>query len=120
MPNRIFKHRDYLIGVLEHSASDGQLTDFQTELADQVGRHRSKAALVDVGHMDVIDSFAAKVLSELAVVLVLRGARPLIVGIRPEVAFAMVRLGLSLDGVVTALDVDAGLDLLDSGALGAI
>jgi rsbT antagonist protein RsbS len=113
VPNRIFKQRDYLIAVLGETSTDAELTAFQASLSEQVGRYRSKAAVVDVGQLDVIDSFTAKVLNQLARIIVLRGACPVIVGIRPEVAFAMVRLGLSLDGVATAVDLDAGLDLLD-------
>jgi rsbT antagonist protein RsbS len=119
MHNRIFKQRDYLVGILGEDSTDAELTGFQSSLSEMVGRHRSRAALVDVGLLDVIDSFTAKVLNQLAQVLVLRGARPVIVGIKPEVAFAMVRLGLSLDGVAVAVDLDAGLDLLDRGELGA-
>ena len=114
MPNRIIKQREYLLGVLGEASTDVALTAFQTELSEQVGLHRSRAVIVDVGLLDVIDSFTARVLSQLAITLRLRGAVPVIVGIRPEVAFAMVRLGLSLDGVATALDLDAGLDLLDA------
>ena len=114
MPNRIIKQRDYLIGILGEASTDAALTAFQTDLSEQVGEHRTRAVIVDVGLLDVIDSFTARVLSQLATTLRLRGAEPVIVGIRPDVAFAMVRLGLSLDGVATALDLDAGLDLLDS------
>lgn len=114
MPNRIFKQRDYLIGIVSQDASDEELLAFQTELSDQVGEHRSKAALVDVGQLEVIDSFTARNLNQLARMVALRGAQPVIVGIRPEVAYTMVRLGLSLDGVRTAIDLDGGLDLLDA------
>jgi len=114
MPNRIIKQRDCLIGVLGEASTDAVLTAFQTELSDEVGRNRSRAVIVDVGLLDVIDSFTARVLSQLATTIRLRGAEPVIVGIRADVAFAMVRLGLSLDGVATALDLDAGLDLLEA------
>lgn len=114
MANRIFKQRQYLIGILDPAASDAELSAFRSEFADQVGRHQSRAALVDVGQLDVIDSFTGRMLNELARVLLLRGALPMVVGIRPEVAFAMVSLGLALNGVATAADLDAGLDLLDA------
>lgn len=114
MPNRIIKQRDYLIAILGESSTDAQLVQFQTDLSEQVGKHRSNAVILDVGLLQVIDSFTARVLSQLAGTLRLRGARPVVVGVRPEVAFSMVRLGLTLDGVSTALDLDAGLDLLDS------
>jgi rsbT antagonist protein RsbS len=120
LANRIIKQRDYLLGIIGEASTDAALTAFQTELSDQVGQYRTRAVIIDVGLLDVIDSFTARVLSQVATTIRLRGAEPVIVGIRPDVAFAMVRLGLSLDGVATALDLDAGLDLLDRRrALGA-
>jgi rsbT antagonist protein RsbS len=59
-----------------------------------------------------MDSFATRTLRNLAEALRLRGATTVIAGIQPDVAFAMVQLGLTLDGILTALDLDEGLDLL--------
>ena len=63
--------------------------------------------------LDVIDSFATRMLCALAHMLKLRGAETVIVGIQPEVAFAMVQLGMTLEGVHTALDLEEGLAFLD-------
>ena len=63
-----------------------------------------------------MDSFAVRTLSSLAHMIKLRGAETVIVGIQPEVAFAMVQLGLSLAGVATALDLEEGLAFLDERA----
>ena len=62
--------------------------------------------------MDVMDSFASRTLREIAHMIRLRGAETVIVGIQPEVAFAMVQLGLTLEGVSTALDLEEGLAYL--------
>jgi len=61
----------------------------------------------------VLDSFASRTLRDLAHMVRLRGAETVIVGIQPEVAFTMVRLGLTLEGVTTALDLEEGLFYLD-------
>ncbi|HVC77248.1 MAG TPA: STAS domain-containing protein [Candidatus Micrarchaeaceae archaeon] len=114
MPNRVLKQGDYLIGIIGETSTDAQLASFATTLGDEVGRHRSRAVIVDVGELKVIDSFTARMLSQIATTVSLRGARPVVVGIQPEVAFAMVRLGLHLDRVATALDLDAGLELVDA------
>jgi rsbT antagonist protein RsbS len=82
-------------------------------LVDRVGRFRSRGVIVDVTALDVMDSFAVRTLSSLAHMIKLRGAETVIVGIQPEVAFAMVQLGLSLAGVATALDLEEGLAFLD-------
>jgi rsbT antagonist protein RsbS len=68
---------------------------------------------VDVTVLDVMDSFASRTLRDLAHMTRLRGAETVIVGIQPEVAFAMVQLGLTLEGVDTALDLEEGLAFLD-------
>jgi rsbT antagonist protein RsbS len=74
---------------------------------------RSRGVIIDVTVLEVMDSFACRVLRDLVTMIKLRGAEAVIAGIQPEVAFAMVQLGLSLDGVVTALDLEEGLAYLD-------
>jgi rsbT antagonist protein RsbS len=69
--------------------------------------------IVDVTVLDVMDSFAVRTLSNLSHMIMLRGAKTVIVGIQPEVAFAMVQLGLTLSGVNTALDLEEGLAYLN-------
>jgi len=69
--------------------------------------------IVDVTALDVMDSFASRSLRNLAHMVKLRGAETVIVGIQPEVAFAMVQLGLRLEGVLTALDLEEGLEALN-------
>ena len=80
-----------------------------------VSRHRSKGVVIDVTALDVMDSFAIRALRTMARMIRLRGAVMVIVGIQPEVAFAMVQLGLSLRDVDTALDLEEGLAFLDAG-----
>ena len=72
-------------------------------------RSRARGVLIDVTALDVLDSFATRTLrSASPMTAKLRGAQTVIVGIQPEVAFAMVDFGLSLEGVSTALDLEAG------------
>jgi rsbT antagonist protein RsbS len=82
-------------------------------LAEKVGKFRARGVIVDVTVLDVMDSFASRTLRDLAHMTRLRGAETVIVGIQPEVAFAMVQLGLTLEGVDTALDLEEGLAFLD-------
>jgi rsbT antagonist protein RsbS len=78
----------------------------------QVTRHRSRGIIVDVTALDVMDSFVSRSLQGIARMTRLRGATTVIVGIQPEVAFAMVQLGMSFEDVLTALDLEEGLALL--------
>jgi rsbT antagonist protein RsbS len=85
-------------------------------LTAQVGRARARGVIVDVTALDVMDSFATRTLSDLASVIRLRGAEMVIVGIQPEVAVALARLGLKLEGVTTVLDLEEGIAYLDRRA----
>ena len=109
----ILKQGRYLIATIQSALTDADLLRLRDSLVEQVGRYRSRAVIVDVTAMDVMDSFASRTLRDIAQMIKLRGAETVIVGIQPEVAFAMVQLGLSLAGVATALDLEEGLAFLD-------
>ena len=110
----ILKQGSYLIASIQSVLSDADMLQLRDDLADRVGRFRARGVIIDVTVLDVIDSFATRTLRQLAHMLNLRGAETVIVGIQPEVAFAMVQLGLTLEGVGTALDLEEGLAFLDS------
>ena len=112
----ILKQRDYLIASIQSALSDEDLLQLRDDLVAQVGRYRSRGAIVDVTVLDVMDSFAVRTLRNIAHMIRLRGAETVIVGIQPEVAFAMVQLGLTLEDVATALDLEEGLAYLDAKA----
>ncbi|MFB3738696.1 MAG: STAS domain-containing protein [Candidatus Velamenicoccus archaeovorus] len=108
----ILKQGPYLIASVQSALTDADLTQLRDELTELVGRHRSTGVVVDVTVLDVMDSFAARMIRTIAHTIRLRGAQTVIVGIQPDVAFSMVQLGLSLEGVATALDLEDGLALL--------
>jgi rsbT antagonist protein RsbS len=109
----ILRQAPFLIASIQSALTDQELVQLQEDLVDQVGRYRARGVVVDVTVLDVMDSFAARTLRTIGQVLNLRGANTVIVGIQPEVAIAMVQLGLTLEGVTTALDLEEGLALLD-------
>lgn len=109
----VLKQGDYLIASVQSVLSDADLLQLRDDLAERVGQFRSRGVIIDVTVLDVIDSFATRTLRAIAHMLKLRGAETVIVGIQPDVAFAMVQLGLTLEGVGTALDLEEGLDYLD-------
>lgn len=114
----ILKKGGYLIASVQSVLTDAELLQLQDDLAEQVGKFSSKGVIIDVTAIDVMDSFAARTLRNIAYTTKLRGTESVIVGIQPEVAFAMVQLGLTLGGVVTALDLDEGLEYLDQQTKG--
>jgi rsbT antagonist protein RsbS len=109
----ILKQYDYLIATVQAALTDADLVQLRDALVQRVGKFRSRGVIVDVTALDVMDSFASRTLRDLAHMVRLRGADTVIVGIQPEVAFAMVQLGLKLEGVATALDLEEGLAYLD-------
>jgi rsbT antagonist protein RsbS len=109
----ILKLGAYLMASLQSALNDRDLLQLRDALVEQVGRLRSRGVIVDVTALDVMDSFAARTLSDIAHMIRLRGAATVIVGIQPDVALAMVQLGLRLAGVATALDLEEGLAFLE-------
>ena len=109
----ILKQGHYLIASIQSVLSDADLLRLRDDLSEQVGQYRSRGVIIDVTVLDVIDSFATRTLRAIAHMLRLRGAETVIVGIQPEVAFMMVQLGLMLEGIGTALDLEEGLAYLN-------
>lgn len=109
----ILKQGSFLIVSIQTVVSDRDLIALEQELAVQVGQYRSRGVVIDVTTLDVLDSFSTKTLRNIAYTVRLRGAETVIVGIQPEVAFAMVQLGIKLDDVKTALNLEDGLALLN-------
>ncbi len=110
----ILRQGSYLIVSVHTALDDSQMLRFQQDLIEQIGRHRSRGVIIDVAALDVVDSFASKTLRNLGEMARLRGATTVIVGIQPDVAFAMVALGMDTGSVVTALDLEEGLGYLNS------
>jgi rsbT antagonist protein RsbS len=108
----VLKQGDLLIATLQEDVGDDDMAELMEEISEKVGRLRARGVILDVSELDVLDSYGTRTLRTIAQTTRLRGAATVIVGIQPEVAFAMVQLGLQLDGVTTALDLEAGLEHL--------
>lgn len=105
----ILKQGSCLIASVQSELTDSAWSRLRDELLERVGSQRCKSVVVDVTGMSVIDSFAGKMLGTLGEMVRLRGAQTVVVGLQPEVAFAMVQLGLHLGGLTTAIDLEDGL-----------
>ena len=110
----ILKQGPFLIASIQAALTDTDVLRLQDDVMEQVGRYRSRGIVVDVTALDVMDSFVSRSLRGIAHMTWLRGAQTVIVGIAPEIAFAMVQLGLSFEDVHTALDLEEGLAYLHS------
>jgi rsbT antagonist protein RsbS len=104
----------YLIASIDTALDDSQMIRFQSDLIGLIERHRSRGVIIDVAALDVLDSFGARTLREIAELAGLQGAVTVIVGIQPEVACAMSKLGIDTGAVHTAVDLEEGLVYLST------
>ena len=109
----ILKQGPYLVASIQSALSDPEVLELQDGLLELVAKYRSRGVVVDVTAMDVIDTYATRALCTVALTARLRGSETVVVGIQPDVAFAMAQFGLMMDGVHTALDLEEGLQVLD-------
>ena len=109
----ILRQGDFLIASIHAALDDTELIQFQTDVIAQIGALRARGVILDIAALDVLDSFGSSCLRDLAQMARLRGATTVIVGIQPDVAFAIVKLGMTID-IHTALDLEEGLAYLES------
>lgn len=111
----ILKQGNILIATIQSILTDHDLRNLSDNLAKQVMIYRSRGVIIDVTELDVIDSFSTRTIRNIANMLKLHGAETIIAGIQPDVAIAMVQLGLNLKNVKTTRDLETGLVLMDRG-----
>jgi rsbT antagonist protein RsbS len=85
---------------------------FQEDVLAELERRGAAGLVIDVSGLDVVDTYVARILSETGRMAKLMGTDTVLVGIRPEVAATLIRMGYNMDGVLTALDVDDGIETL--------
>ena len=108
----ILRQGDTLVASIHTALDDSEMVRFQNDLIEQIGHHRARGVIIDVAALDVLDSFGSRTLRTISEMARLRGAVTVIVGIQPDVAYAMVRLGMGMGTVATALDLEEGLEYL--------
>ena len=109
----VLRQGDYLIASIQSDLTDSEVIALREGLLERVGRFRCRGVIIDVGGLDVIDSFVARSLTAIATTARLRGAATVVAGIRPDVAIAMVQFRLNLEPLLAALDLDAAIVLVD-------
>ena len=112
----ILQQGSLLLTSLPPDLTDSEIVAMQTDILDRVIRSDAKGVILDVGAVDVLDSFSTRTLSDIATAVRLRGARMAVAGIQPEVAISMVLLGLTLPDTIKALDLNMAVALLSEAA----
>ncbi|MFV0126691.1 STAS domain-containing protein [Streptomyces sp. HMX112] len=108
----ILRLGDVLLTGLLDELDDKAATVFTEELTDRVLADRARGVIIDISRLELVDSFVARVLMELATAARLLGTRVIVAGMRPAVAITLVELGLELPGVETALNAEQAMAAL--------
>jgi rsbT antagonist protein RsbS len=108
----ILKLGDVLLVTIQVDMHDQLAHALEEDLTNEIVRARARGVLIDISALEVVDSFIGRMLDTIAAVSRVLDAHTVVVGMRPAVAITLVELGLSLNGVKTALNVDRGMALL--------
>src|SRR5690349_12193287 len=103
---------DLLMVTIQVDMHDRLALALQEDLTQMISKTEARGVLIDISSLDIVDSFIGRMLGNIAAMSRVLDAETVVVGMQPAVAITLVELGLSLDGVRTALNVDAGMELL--------
>jgi rsbT antagonist protein RsbS len=103
---------EYLLVTIQVDMHDRLAMTLQDDLTNRISETGAKGVLIDISSLEIVDSFIGRMLGNIASMSRVLDADTVVVGMRPAVAITLVELGMSLTGVRTALNVDAGMDLL--------
>ncbi|MEU1849113.1 STAS domain-containing protein [Streptomyces sp. NPDC019990] len=106
---------DILLVTLQGELHDGMAEQLQQDITDRIAHTRVTGVVIDISGVEIVDSFLGRVLAEIAAGAGLLAARTVLAGMRPAVAITLVELGLTLPGLLTALDVERAMELLAAG-----
>ena len=110
----ILRLGDCLLVSIQVDMHDQLALALQDDLTQKIVATRARAVLIDISALEMVDSFMGRMLGNIASMSRILDAQTVVVGMRPAVAITLVELGLQLPGIRTALNVDAGLELLRS------
>lgn len=101
-----------LLATVHIELRDAVAEAFQADVLDAIEKTGSTGLLIDISGLDMVDSYVARIVAETGRMAKLMGTSTVLVGMRPEVAATLIRMGYQMEGVRTALNVDDGLELL--------
>ena len=108
----ILKMGEFLLVTIQVDMHDRLAMALQDDLTRTISQTDARGVLIDISTLEIVDSFIGRMLSNIAAMSRVLDAETVVVGMQPAVAVTLVELGLSLPGVRTALNVDAGMELL--------
>jgi rsbT antagonist protein RsbS len=108
----ILKMGEFLLVTIQVDMHDRLALALQDDLTTQVVKHKARGVLIDISSLEMVDSFIGRMLGSIAGMARLLDAETVVVGMQPSVAITLVELGLSMQGIRTALDVEKGMAAL--------
>jgi len=114
----ILKMGQFLLVTIQVDMHDRLAMALQDDLTRSISQTEARGVLIDISSLEIVDSFIGRMLANIASMARVLDAETVVVGMQPAVAITLVELGLSLKGVRTALNVDAGMELLQASVNG--
>lgn len=108
----ILKMGTFLLVTIQVDMHDQLALTLQEDLTGRIAKDRARGVLIDISSLDMVDSFIGRMIANIAAMARVLDAETVVVGMRPSVAITLVELGLPLEGVYTALNVEKGMVLL--------
>jgi rsbT antagonist protein RsbS len=109
----ILRMGSVLLVTIQVDMQDQTAMALQEDLADKIAKTGASGVLIDISALEIVDSFVGRMLASISGIARILSATTVVVGMQPAVAITLVELGLSLEGVRTALNVERGVQLLD-------
>lgn len=109
----ILKMGSYLLVTIQVDMHDRMVLALQNDLTERISKTEARGVLIDISALEIVDSFIGRMIATIASMSRILDAKTVVTGMQPAVAITLVELGLSLEGVKTALNVDRGIELLD-------
>jgi len=108
----ILRMGDFLLVTIQVDMHDRLATVLSDDLANRISQTRARGLLINISALDIVDSFIARMLSNIAQMARVMDAETVLVGMQPAVAITLIDMGISVPGVYTALNVEKGMALL--------
>lgn len=102
-----------LLVTIQVDMHDRLAMALQEDLTSRIVKDRANGVLIDISALDIVDSFIGRMISDTAAMAKILDAKTVLVGMQPAVAITLVELGLTLEGVSTALNVELGIKMLE-------
>ena len=110
----ILKMGNFLLVTIQVDMHDQLALTLQDDLTMKISQTGAKGVLIDISALEMVDSFMGRMIANISSMSRILDAHTVVVGMQPAVAITLVELGLSLQGVKTALSVDRGMQYLSS------